>query len=73
MRILCSLLVPVFLMVPATAQTASKPKAKTRTAVVTAQDLQALRDALAAQTSALAPSSNSSQSCERYDREGDKA
>ena len=41
-------------MVPATAQTASKSKAKTRTAVVTAQDLQALRDALAAQTSALA-------------------
>lgn len=58
MRTLCSLLlqllVLVFLMMPATAQTAPKPKAKTRTAAVTAQDLQALRDALAAQTSALA-------------------
>ena len=43
MRTLCSLLlqllVLVFLMMPATAQTAPKPKAKTRTAAVTAQDL----------------------------------
>jgi chemotaxis protein histidine kinase CheA len=54
MKAFFSLVVAVFLTVPLTAQMAPKPKAKPKAAVVTTEDLKALRDALAAQSSALA-------------------
>ncbi len=54
MKTFFSLVVAVSLTASLAAQTARKPSAKPKTAAVTADDIKALRDALAAQSSALA-------------------
>ncbi len=63
MKTFFSLVVAVSLTASLAAQTARKPSAKPKTAAVTADDIKALRDALAAQSSALAAHANRGNGC----------
>lgn len=65
MKSFLSLVLAVSLTAPLIAQTVHRPKAMPKTATVTAEDLQALRDALAAQSSALAAQQQQIQELKR--------